>query len=413
MDFSLSKEQEMLRKNVRDFVQKEVAPIAAEIDRLAKFPRENVEKMAKLGLFGMIVPPPFGGTGMGLTSLLVAVEEIAAACASTAMVFSSQVMMEQGLLAFGTDDQRRKYLPRLARGEMLAAESRTESVASSDFAALECRATPKGDQYILNGSKLFVCNAGEADLYMVLARTSEALGAAGLSTLLVEKDTPGLEIGKTEDKLGLRGMPSREIIFEDCGVPRENLLGKEGMGAPQVSAMGGTGALVVGAISVGIAQGAMEAAIRYAKERKAFDQTIGNFEAVQFMLGDMVMSIDATRLLIYRSAASVEKRQPNPIETFAAKIFSGQMVLKVTSNALQIFGGYGYTKDYPLERYFRDARAFTIYPLTQEIFRTNLGRMLLKLPLPWKGMPPMGPPGGPPKAGPSGKSHKTLGRTKS
>ncbi len=399
MDFSVSEEQRTLQKSVREFAQKEVAPIAAETDRLAKFPRENVEKMAKLGLFGMTVPPPFGGTGMGLTSLLVAVEEIAAACASTAMVFVPHVFVEQGLLAFGTDYQRRKYLPRLASGEMLATESRTESVASSDFAALQCKATSKGDQYILNGSKLFACNAGEADLYLVLARTSEAPDAAGLSTLLLEKETPGLEIGKAEDKLGLRGMPSREIIFEDCVVPGENLLGKEGMGVPQVIAMGGAGVPVVGAISVGIARAAMEAAIRYAKERKAFDQTIGNFEAVQFMLGDMVTSIDAARLLAYRTATSAEKGQPNPIEMFTAKIFSGQMALRVTSDALQIHGGYGYTKDYPLERYFRDARAFTIYPLTEEIYRTVLGRMLLKLPLPWKGLPPMGPPGKPPAPG--------------
>jgi len=396
MDFSLSKEQELLRDSIRGFAQKEVAPIAAEIDRLAKFPRENVEKMAKLGLFGMIVPPPFGGSGMGLTSLLVAVEEIAAACASTAMVFVPQVFVEQGFLAFGTDDQKRKYLPRLARGEIIATEARTEPVASSDFATLECRATLKGDQYVLNGSKLFACNAGEADIYLVLVRTSEAPGAAGLSTLLIEKGTPGLEFGKTEEKLGLRGIPSREIIFEDCAVPRENLLGKEGMGVPQVLAMGGTGSPVVGAISVGIARAAMEAAIRYAKERKAFDQTIGNFEAVQFMLGDMVTSIDAARLLTYRAAASAEKGHLNPIEVFMAKIFSGQTALEVTSNALQIFGGYGYTKDYPLERYFRDARAFTIYPLTEEMYRTLLGRMLLKLPLPWKGLPPMEPPGRPP-----------------
>ena len=396
MDFSLSGEQETLRNSVRDFAQKEVAPLAAEIDRLAKFPRENIQRMAKLGLFGMTVPPPFGGTGMGLTSLVVAVEEIAAACASTAMVFVPQVFVEQGLLAFGTDEQRRKYLPRLARGEMLATESRTESVASSDFAALECRAAPKGDQYVLNGSKLFACNAGEADLYMVLARTSETPGAAGLSTLLIEKGTPGLEFEKTEDKLGLRGIPSREIVFEDCAIPRENLLGKEGMGVPQVSAMGGAGAPVVSAICVGIARAGMEAAIKYAKERTAFDQTIGNFEAVQFMLGDMATSIDAARLLIYRTATSAEKGHPNPIEMFTAKVFSGQMALKVTSDALQIFGGYGYTKDYPLERYFRDARAFTIFPLTEEIYRIVLGRMLLKLPLPWKGLPPMGPPGKPP-----------------
>ncbi len=396
MDFSLSAEQTTLQNSVREFAQKEVAPLAAETDRLAQFPRENIQRMAKLGLFGMTIPPPFGGTGMGLTSLVVAVEEIAAACASTAMVFVPQVFVEQGLLAFGTDAQRRKYLPKLARGEMLAAESRTESAASSDFAALECRAAPKGDQYVLNGSKLFACNAGEADLYMVLARTSETPGAAGLSTLLVEKATPGLEFGKTEDKLGLRGIPSREIIFEDCAIPRANLLGKEGMGVPQVITMAGAGAPVASAICVGIARAAMEAAVKYAKERTAFDQTIGNFEAVQFMLSDMATSIDAARLLIYRTTTSAEKGHPAPFEMFTAKIFSGQMALKATSDALQIFGGYGYTKDYPLERYFRDARAFTLYPMTEEIYRTILGRILLKLPMPWKGLPPMGPPGKPP-----------------
>jgi alkylation response protein AidB-like acyl-CoA dehydrogenase len=391
MDFSLNEEQMTLQKSVREFAQKEVAVLASEIDRSAKFPRENIEKMAKLGLFGITVPPPFGGTGMGLTSLVIAIEEIAAACASTAMVFVPQVFVEQGLLAFGTQNQKKKYLPQLAQGEILATESRTEPAASSDFAALQCKATPKGNQYVLNGSKLFACNAGEADLYMVLARTSEAPGAAGLSTLLIEKDTPGLQIGKTEEKLGLRGIPSREIIFENCTIPKENLLGREGMGVPQVFSMGGVGATVVSAICVGIARAAMEAAVRHAKERKAFDQPIGSFEAIQFMLSDVATSIDAARLLTYRSASSVDKHQPNPIETFTAKIFSGQMVLKVTSNALQILGGYGYTKEYPLERHFRDARAFTIYPLTEEIYRTILARILLKMPLPWKGLPPMGP----------------------
>jgi alkylation response protein AidB-like acyl-CoA dehydrogenase len=397
MDFALSKEQELLRAAVREFAQKEMVPMASEIDRSATFPKESAEKMAKMGLFGMTVPPPFGGSGAGLVSHLVAVEELSAACASTAMILASQVMAERGLLMFGTDAQKTKYLPSLAKGEKTSSVAMTEAVASSDFAALEFRAKQEGDKYILNGSKIFTCNAENADVIFVLARTTEALGASGLSLLIVEKGTRGLDVGKKEDKFGVRGVPSNELIFEDCVIPRENLLGREGMGLVQAISMGTPTVLTAGMISVGIARAAMEAAVRYAKQRKAFDQTIGNLEAVQFMIGDMATSIDASRLLLFRAAASVDKGQPNPIENFKAKIFSGEMAIRVTNNAMQVFGGYGYTKEYPLERYCRDARAFTLYPLASELYKALLGRMLFDLPLPWKGMPPMGPPGGPPR----------------
>jgi butyryl-CoA dehydrogenase len=400
MDFAISKDQEMLRNTVREFAQKEIALKAADIDHSASFPKENVEKMAKMGLFGMMVPPPLGGSGAGLTSHLVAVEEIAAACASTATILAPQVAAEAGLLMFGTDVQKAKYLPSLAKGETISSLAATEAIGGSDVAALQCSARKEGDRYILNGSKIFISNAGEADVYLVMARTTEALGASGLSLLIVDKGTPGFEVGKKEDKFGVRGVPSRELIFQDCAISTENLLGREGMGLVQMSAMGGPALLTVGIISVGIARAAMEAAIGYAKQRKAFDQTIGHFEAVQFMIGDMVTSIDAARLLLYRAASSVEKGSPNPIEMFTAKIFSGEMALQVTNNAMQIFGGYGYTKEYPLERYYRDTRAFTIYPASSELYKAILGRMLLGLPMPYKGMPPMGPPGGPPRPGP-------------
>jgi len=313
------------------------------------------------------------------------------------MILAPQVALESGLLVFGTDAQKAKYLPVLAKGEKISSFAHTEAVAGSDFAAQRFRAKQEGEKYILNGSKIFVCNAGEADIILVLARTTDAPGVSGLSLLIVEKGTPGLEVGKKEDKFGIRGVPSREFIFEDCVILRENLLGRQGMGLVQMLAMGVPTVLTAGMISVGIARAAMEATMRYAKERKAFDQTIGDLEAVQFMIGDMVTSVDAARLLLSRAASSADKGQPNAIENFVAKIFSGEMALEVTNNAMQIFGAYGYSKEYPLERYYRDARAFTLYPLPSELYKAILGRMLLGLPLPWKGMPPMRPLGDSPK----------------
>ena len=402
MDFSLNEEQETIRQAVRDFARKEVAPKAVETDRSAEFPRGSVKRMAELGLFGMTLPPPLGGSGAGLTGLLVAVEELAAVCASTAMILMPHVMVEQAILVFGTDAQKGRYLPQLARGEKLAAVAATEAMAGTDFAAIRCSARPEGDGYVLDGSKMFICNAGEADVYLVMARSTEAEGAGGLSMFVVEGDTPGLQIGKAEDKFGIRGVPSKEVSFDGCRIPGGSLLGAPGMGLVQQSVAGTPITLAVGAISVGIARAAMEEAIEYAKQRKACDRPIGSFEAVQTMITDMVTKIDASRLLIYRAASSVEKRQPNPTEVFAAKLFSGEMALEVTNNAMQIFGGYGYTKELPLERYYRDARAFTVYPFPSEIYRTIFARMVLGLPMPWKGMPPMGPPGGPPGGPPKG-----------
>lgn len=391
MDFNLNEDQKLIQKTVRELVQKEFTPKAAEVDRTGKIPKSNFEKMAEIGLFGMTVPPPYGGSGAGLTSLLVATEEIATACASTAMCLGSQAITEQALLAFGTDSQKSKYLPPLAKGEKLASVGVTESSAGQDFAMLECKATGKEGAYVLNGSKLFICNAGESDINLILARTSDAPGVSGLSLLIVEKDTLGLSFGKTEEKLGIRGVPSREMIFKDCMIPRENLIGKESMGLPQLMGAGGIGVLVAGAISVGIARVAFQAALEYARERKAFGQTISNFEAIQFEIGNMKTSIDAARLLLYRAAESIATKQPNPTEIFSAKIHASEMAFDTTNKALQIYGGYGYTKDFPLERYFRDARAFMIYPFTTEIYRVLLGRVLLGLELPWEGMPPMGP----------------------
>ncbi|NIM45493.1 MAG: acyl-CoA dehydrogenase [Nitrososphaeria archaeon] len=394
MNFTLSEEQKTIQRTIREFAQKELVPKAAEIDRTAQIPEGIVEKMAGMGLFGMTVPPPLGGSGAGAVSLLVAVEEVAAACASSTMLIIPQIMVEQGLLAFGTEAQKR-YITSLAKGEKLCTLSLTEPVAGSDIAALQCKATPKGDQYVLNGTKSFACNAGEADLNLVLVRTSEKPGASGLSFIIVEKGVPGLSFGEPLEKLGVRGIPSKEMIFKDCAVPRDNLLGKEGMGLVQLFAIAGLGGLSAGTISVGIARTAFQKAVEYAKERSAFDKKLREFEATQFAVADMAISIDAARLLLYRAAKSIEDGRPNPVEVFMAKTLAGEMAVEVADRALQIFGGYGYTREFEVERHYRDARAFTLYPLTAEVYRLLLGRTLLDLGLPWKGTPPIGPPSRP------------------
>jgi len=392
MDLQLTKEQEMTRKMVRELAAKELAPIAAEIDETGRFPREVIEKMADAGLFGILIPPPFGGTGGERLDFLLVVEEIAAASASVGLSFVTSTGVAFLILAFGNDEQKRKYLPPLAKGEKLGAFAVTEPSGGANWwLTLRTRAVADGPRYIVNGSKCFITNAGEADIYIVLARTDVTKGPMGISALIIEKDTPGFSFGKREEKLGLRGDPTGELIFEDCPVPKENLLGQEGDGLKIGPAFATLACAGIAAISVGIAQAALDASIKYTKERPVVEPTtLAHFDGVQCTIADMAAAVEAARLLAYRAAFPKAKQGPDPLILMAA-VFGTQVAMDVTGKAIKLHGGYGCTKDFPLERYFRDARTLSLHPAT-DFLRLAAGKMLLGIPL---GPPPKagGPPG--------------------
>jgi butyryl-CoA dehydrogenase len=392
MDLRLTEEQEMTRKLARELAAKEIAPIAAEIDETGRFPREAIEKMAGAGLFGILIPPPFGGAGGDRLTFVLSVEEIAAASASVALSFVTSTGVAFAILAFGSDEQRKKYLPALAKGEKLGAFAITEPSGGTNWPmTLRTRATADGDQYVINGSKCFISNTGEADIYIVLARTDPAKGPMGISALIVEKDTPGFSFGTLEDKFGLRGDPTGELIFEDCRVSKGNLLGQEGDAMKIAPALGALHCAGQAAIAAGIARAALEASVKYTKERVVVEpRTLANFDTVQATIADMAAAVEAARLLAYRAAFPAAKEGPDPL-IFMAAVFGTEVAIDVTGKAVGLHGGYGSTKDFPVGRYFRDAKTLSLHP-GSDFLRLNAGKMLLGVPL--------GPPskaGGPPR----------------
>lgn len=391
MDLRLTEKQEMTREMARELAAKEIAPIAAEIDQTGRFPKEVIKKMADAGLFGMLIPPPFGGSGGERLNYSLALEEIAAASASVAWSFATSVCVGFAILAFGSDEQRRKYLPGLAKGEKLGGVANAEPEGGANWMmTLQTKAVLSGDDYVVNGSKCFVTNAGEADVYIVSVRTDPSKGPMGISTLIIYKDTPGFSFGKLEDKMGLRADPTGELIFEDCRVPKGNLLGQEGDGVKNLQAAGALDCAGQPAIAAGIARAALEASINYTKQRVVVEpNTLANFEAVQCTIADMVAAVEALKLLSYRGA--FPEGQPDPV-IFTDAILSRQMALDVTSKAIELHGGYGCTKGFPVERYFRDAKTFSLAPPVAAFIRAAAGKMLLGIPL---GPPPGA--GGPPR----------------
>lgn len=377
MNFQLSEEHEMIRKMVRDFAEKEVAPTAAERDEEERFDREIFDKMAELGLTGIPWPEEYGGIGSDYLAYAIAVEELSRVCASSGVVLSAHTSLASWpIYRFGTEEQKQKYLVPLARGTSIGAYALTEPGSGSDAASMKTTAVKQGDHYVINGSKIFITNGGVADIYIIFAVTEPEKGHRGISAFIVESTFPGFKVGKLERKMGIRSSPTAEIIFEDLIVPAENLLGEEGQGFKIAMMTLDGGRNGIAAQAVGIAQGALDAAIRYAKERKQFNKPIIANQGISFKLADMATHVEAARLLTYQAAWLESKGLPYGKASAMAKLFAGDTAMMVTTEAVQIFGGYGYTKDYPVERFMRDAKITQIYEGTQEIQRLVISRML-------------------------------------
>jgi len=379
MDFSLTEEQKMLKTMVRDFAEKELEPIAAQIDEEARFPTEQIKMMAELGLMGVSFPEKYGGSGGGKMEEAIVGEEICRVSASIGTIlFASAGLAGHPLYRFGTEEQRQRFVVPIAQGEKLACFGLTEPGAGSDVAALETTATKQNGGYVLNGNKIFISNGPEADIALVFATIDKSLKRRGITAFLVEKGTPGFSVGKHERKLGLRASSTAELVFEDCFVPEENRLGKDGDGFKIALTAIDASRVSVAAQGVGIAQGAFDKALAYARERRQFGQSIADFQAIQWFIADMATAIDAARLLTYRAAYLQDQGLPVIKEASMAKVYAAEAAMFVTTKAIQIHGGYGYIKDYPLERYFRDARILEIYEGTSEMQRMTIARQFIK-----------------------------------
>ena len=379
MSFQLTAEQEMIRLMARDFARKELEPFAAKRDKEELFPLDVVKKMGGLGLLGMMVPPEYGGSGAGAISYCLALQEIAYACASTAVTMSVANLSIEPLLKFGDDDQKKRYLAPLASGKMLGCFAVTEPNAGSDPGSLQLKAEEKGDYYLVNGTKVFITHGGYADVINLIARTDPEKGNKGLSAFLVEKSFPGFSVGAREDKMGLRASNTVELVFEDCQVPKTNLLGREGLGFKIAMTALDSGRIGIASQALGIARSCMDEAIRYAKERKQFNRSISSFEAIQWMIADMATEIEAAYLLTLSAADKKDQGLSFTKEASMAKLFATEMANRVAYHALQIHGGYGYVKEFKIERLYRDARATTIYEGTSEIQRLVIAREVLKI----------------------------------
>ena len=379
MHFKLSEEHEMIRKMVRDFAKNEVAATAAERDEEERFDRAIFDQMAELGLTGIPWPEEYGGIGSDYLAYVIAIEELSRVCASTGVTLSAHTSLAGWpIFKFGTEEQKQTFLRPMAEGKKIGAYGLTEPGSGSDAGGMKTIAKRDGDHYVLNGSKIFITNGGIADIYVVFALTDPESKQRGTSAFIVESDTPGFSVGKKESKLGIRSSPTTEIMFEDCRIPVENLLGEEGQGfkiAMQTLDGGRNG---IAAQAVGIAQGALDASVEYARERHQFGKPIAAQQGIGFKLADMATDVEAARLLTYRAAWLESEGLPYGKESAMSKVFAGDAAMKVTTEAVQVFGGYGYTKDYPVERYMRDAKITQIYEGTQEIQRLVISRMLTK-----------------------------------
>ena len=379
MDFELTEEQRMVQETVRRFVEKEVKPVVSRMDHQGIFPRELVQRLAGIGLMGAFVPQPYGGAGMDLLSYVVAMEEISKAWAALSVIMSvNNSLVCDPIIRFGSELQKRKYLPRLAGGEILGCYALTEPCAGSDAGAIRTRARKVPGGYILNGSKIFITSGREAGLAVVFAVTAPEQGKKGISAFLVEKGAPGFRVGKIEEKMGLKASDTSELIFQDCAVAEENLLGQEHEGFKIALVTLDGGRVGIAAQALGIAGGCLEEALRYGRERRQFGRPIGDFQAIQWMIADMATEIEAARLLTYRAAWMKDRGMKATREAAQAKLVSSEAANRAAYKALQIFGGYGYMRDFPVERFYRDARITTLYEGTSEIQRLVIAREELK-----------------------------------
>ncbi len=379
MDLRLREEQEMMRKMVRDFAETEIAPYLSSMDEEDRFPREVIAKMAELGLMGIPIPERWGGVGADYLSYILALEEISRVSATVGVILAVHTSVGTiPILMYGSDQQKEKYVTRLAKGEYLGAFALTEPQAGSDASQIRTQARKVGNQYILNGSKMFITNAGEADVYVTFAITDPSKGRKGISAFIVDKETPGFRVGKKEKKMGLGGSNTCELIFEEAVVPEENLLGSEGQGYEVALSNLAGGRIGIAAQALGIADAAFTFARNYAKERKQFGKPLSKQQAVQFKLADMATQIEAARLLTYRAAVLRHKGFHCRQEAAMAKCFAADVAMRVTTEAIQIFGGYGYSREYPVERLFRDAKVTQIYEGTNEIQRIVIANELMR-----------------------------------
>jgi butyryl-CoA dehydrogenase len=378
MDFDLTEEQWMVQEMARSFAEKEVKSVAGPMDHDSVYPEELVKKLAKLGLMGVFVPAEFGGSGMDYLSYVLAVEEISKAWASLGVIMSvNNSLVCEPILRFGNERLKKKYLPALARGGCLGCYALTEPGAGSDAGSIQTQAKREGNGYLVSGSKLFITNGKNADLAIVYALTDPSRGKKGISAFVIEKGTPGLSVGKIEDKLGLRGSDTAELVLQDCHVPKENLLGVEHEGFKIALATLDGGRIGIAAQAIGIAQGCLEESLAHAKQRRQFGQPIANFQAIQWMLADMVTEIDAARLLTYRAAWLRRGGRKVTKEAAMAKVFASEVANRAAYKGIQIFGGYGYIKEFAVERFYRDARITTLYEGTSEIQRLVIARQLI------------------------------------
>lgn len=378
MELKFTEEQIMMRNMVRDFAKTEIEPFIEKMEQ-GEFPREVLNKMAELGLMGITIPEKYGGSEMDFTSYIIAIHELSKVSAVVGVILSVHTSVGTNpILYFGNEEQKQKYIPKLAAGEYLGAFCLTEPSAGSDVGSMKSKAVKDGDHYIINGSKVFITNGGEADVYIVFASTDASLGSKGVSAFIVDKDTPGLIIGKDEHKMGLHGSRTVQLTFEDMKVPAENLLGQEGEGFKIALANLDVGRIGIAAQALGIAEAAYEAAVGYAKERVQFGKPIAAQQGVGFKIADMATAVEASKLLVYRAADLRSRGISCGKEASMAKLFASKTAVENSIEAVQVFGGYGYTEDYPVERYFRDAKVTEIYEGTSEIQRLVIGKHLLK-----------------------------------
>jgi butyryl-CoA dehydrogenase len=379
MDYFLNEDQIMIKDLVRQIAEEKVVPVREELDEKEEFPWEIMKALAQSDLFGLFIPEEYGGLGKGCLELCIAVEELSRACLGVATSYAANALGTYPMLLFGSDEQKKRYLPDIAAGKRLVAFALTEANAGSDAAGIQTTAKRDGDEYVLNGTKQWITNGGEAEIYTIIAITDRAKGARGASAFVVEKDTPGFHFGKKEKKMGIRASATRELIFDNCRVPKDNIISKEGYGFIVAMKTLDNARAGVGAQGVGVAQGAFEEAVKFARQRIQFGHPIISFQAIQHMLADMATEIEAARALVYSVARYMDNGAKDfTKESAMAKLFATDMAMRVTTNAVQVMGGSGYMREYPVEKMMRDAKILQIYEGTNQIQRNVIGQALIK-----------------------------------
>ena len=379
MDFTYTREQQMVKKMLREFAEKEIAPHCEELDELAQYPYESVAKLGKLGIMGMPFPASYGGAGLDYVTYVMAIEELSKVCGSHGVIVQTHVALCcWPIFTYGTEEQKRKYLPKLLSGEHLGAFGLTEPNAGTDAAMQQTKAVDMGDHWLLNGTKVFISGGGIADIYVIMAMTDKSKGTKGISAFIVEKGTPGFSRGKKENKMGIRASTAAELIFEDCRIPKENLLGDLGKGFKVAMTSLDVGRLGIAAQAIGIAQGAFEQTVTYMKQRKQFGRSLDKFQALAFDMASMKTRIDGARFLLYAAADKRQKGLPSSVEAAEAKLACSETAMYVTTKAVQFHGGYGYIKDYPVERMMRDAKITEIYEGTSEVMKMVISADIFK-----------------------------------